>query len=102
MTDWPPPSTIMELRGFLGLTGYYQKFVQSYGTIARPLTNLLKKGRFDWTTNAMSTFASLKSAMTTTQILLSLISQFLSWFKHMHLEKALEPYSCSEEDQLQS
>ena len=69
INSWPMPTNLQALRGFLGLTGYYRKFVQAYNIIAWPLTNLLKKGKFQWIEKAKNAFKNLKQAMTTTPTL---------------------------------
>lgn len=70
MVAWSRPTNMLELHGYLSLTGYYRKFVQNYGTIAKPLTNLLKKNQFGWHDAAEAAFLALKQAMTTTPILI--------------------------------
>jgi hypothetical protein len=69
MQDWPHPKTIKILRGFLGLIGYYRKFVKNYGKTSTPLTALLKKNSFTWTPATAQAFQTLKMAMCTTPVL---------------------------------
>ena len=60
ISSWPQPTTVKQLKGFLGLAGYYKKFIKDFGTIARPLTQLLRKDCFRWTELATTAFEQLK------------------------------------------
>jgi len=66
---WPIPRSARAVRGFLGLAGYYRKFVHNYGAVAAPLTALLKKEGFSWGEEAAAAFTALKAAVTSVPIL---------------------------------
>ncbi|XP_034693910.1 uncharacterized protein LOC117920466 [Vitis riparia] len=67
--EWPTPTTAKGVRGFLGLAGYYQKFIRHFGNIAAPLTRLLSKDGFQWNEAAEMAFTQLKEALTSPPIL---------------------------------
>jgi hypothetical protein len=69
MQDWPHPKNLKILRGFLGLTSYYQNFVQNFGKLATPLTALLKNNAFTWTLAIDHSFHALKEATCMTPVL---------------------------------
>uniref|UniRef100_A0A2N9HI48 Reverse transcriptase domain-containing protein n=1 Tax=Fagus sylvatica TaxID=28930 RepID=A0A2N9HI48_FAGSY len=69
MVDWPIPKTMKALRGFLGLTGYYKKFIKGYGQIVAPLIDLLKKDLFGWNDKAKAAFLALKQVVSNPHVL---------------------------------
>lgn len=61
--QWPAPWTFRVLHGFLGLIGFYRRFIKGYAIMAAPLTHLLTTPQLVWTTEAQTAFQKLKDAM---------------------------------------
>ncbi|XP_025685400.1 uncharacterized mitochondrial protein AtMg00860-like [Arachis hypogaea] len=63
--EWESPNKVSELRSFLGLANYYQRFIKGYSTKAAPLTDLLKKNHsWEWSKECQKAFDELKAAIT--------------------------------------
>jgi hypothetical protein len=70
--NWPPPTNLQEVRSFIGLTGYYRRFIAGYADIARPLHMLTEKGQpFVWNAEQHRAFAELKRRLVSAPILAS-------------------------------
>ncbi|TYK04048.1 pol protein [Cucumis melo var. makuwa] len=70
VTSWPRPSTVSEVRSFLGLAGYYRRFVEKFSRIATPLTQLTRKGAsFIWSKACEDSFQNLKQKLVTAPVL---------------------------------
>lgn len=68
--DWLAPQCVKDLRSFLGMAGYYRKYVKNFGLISKPLTNLLKKGEvYVWTSEAEASFQALKNNLISALVL---------------------------------
>jgi hypothetical protein len=60
--DWSQPKSMIELRGFLGLAGYYRRFIKDYEKICRPVFDYLKKGEFQWNEWQLNAFEEINRA----------------------------------------
>jgi hypothetical protein len=68
--DWKSPKSVMQIRSFLGLAGYYRRFIPNFSKIAKPMTQLLEKdAKFKWSPQCKEAFLTLKKLLTTAPVL---------------------------------
>jgi hypothetical protein len=68
--NWMPPTTASEIRGFLGLAGYYRRFIEDFSKIAKPMTKLLENNKtFDWKVECQANFEELRKCLTSAPVL---------------------------------
>jgi hypothetical protein len=68
--EWNSPTTVHQVRSFLGLAGYYHRFISDFSKIVKPITGLLKNDtKFDWSSKCNKTFEQLKVLLTTAPVL---------------------------------
>ena len=68
--EWKAPKSVTEIHNFLGLAGYYRRFVQDFSKIAKPMTKLLQKDTgYKWTDECEGTFQELKKRLPTAPVL---------------------------------
>jgi hypothetical protein len=69
--NWSPPKNVPENRSFLGLAGYYCRFIEGFSKIVKPLTTLLEKGKeFKWDDKCQASFEKLKKRLTAAPVLI--------------------------------
>jgi hypothetical protein len=69
--EWSVPTTVTEIQSFLGLVGYYRRFIEGFSKIAKPMTSLMEKGReFKWNEKCQESFDQLKKRLMSPPVLI--------------------------------
>jgi hypothetical protein len=93
--DWEPPTSVHQIRSFLGLAGYYRRFIPDFSRIAKPMTELLKKGvKFSWDQKCEDAFHLLRNRLTTAPVLAQPDASNLLTSTVMHRGLDLVVYLC--------
>ena len=89
VVNWKQPKNVLEVRIFLGLAGYYRKFVKGFSKIAAPLTKLTRKDvKYDWVNACQQSFEELKGRLSSAPVLACPMGEMGLWFIVMLHSKA--------------
>jgi hypothetical protein len=95
---WSIPTTVTEVQSFLGLVGYYRRFIEGFPKVAKPMTSLLEKRReFKWNENCQDSFNQLKLRLMSPQYWLCQIYRRDLTYIVLHATKAWDVYLCEKD-----
>src|SRR4051812_16241792 len=95
VTEWESPKSVKEVRSFLGLAGYYRRFIENFSKVAKPMTKLLKKDKkFAWSEGCKLGFQEFKKRLVTAPLLCLPDLEKISKYIVMHLIKVWVQYLC--------
>ena len=84
VVNWKPPKNVSEVRIFLGLSGYYRKFVEGFSRIATSLTKMTRKDfKYNWVDACQQSFEELKGRLTLAPVLALPNGRYGLWFTVM-------------------
>ena len=87
VTNWVAPTTVGETRSFLGLAGYYRRFIENFSKIAKPMTELLKKDtKFIWTEECEASFQELEKRLVTSPVFCQIRARITRCIATLHVE----------------
>ena len=93
--NWPTPRNVTDVRSFMGLAGYYRRFIEGFSRVAHAITSLQKKGtKFEWTSRCEESFQRLKNLLTNAPVLKVADLENILWCVPMHVDKGLEESLC--------
>jgi hypothetical protein len=98
VTKWQSPTSVKEIRSFLGLAGYYRRFIENFSKIAKPMTEMLKKEtKYIWTEDREASFQELKKHLVAAPVLILLTYTRITRYIVTLLVKDSEECSCRKE-----
>ena len=91
----PTPKNVIEVRSFMGIAGYYRRFIEIFSKVAHAITFLKRKGiKFKWTSKCEESFRRLKYLLTNAPVLELQTQRKILWYVQMHVVKDFEEFLC--------
>ena len=91
--NWTTPKNVIEVRSFMGIVGYYRRFIEAFSKVAHAITSFQRKGiKLEWTSKCEESFQWLKYLLTSASVLKLQTWRNILWYVRMHAVKDFEEF----------